>query len=227
MFKFHINQVLLQALILLTCLAGCDFFTDDKPIHKATQKGSLKKVKKIIDRDPAQVNIQNRLGWTPLYIASIKGHTEIVNFLLAHNANIELGNNMNERPLEKAAKFGHFDVVKTLLEHGATVNCKNDFGQIPLHWAAMWSNKEMVGLLLSYRADIFAKDKYNDTLLHWAVMGDNKEVVDILLSHGADIFARNSNNQAPKDIALKRGYTKLAQYLQTKEEEKKEGEKSR
>lgn len=207
-------------LFLLTFSIGCDSITEDRPIHKAAKKGNLKRVKKIIDDDPTQVNIQNIHGWTPLYLASIKGHTEVVEFLLARNADIELGNHMNERPLEKAAKFGHYDVVKTLLAHGATVNCKNDFGQIPLHWAAVWSNKEMVGLLLSYGADISAKDENNDTPLHWAVRGDNKEVVDILLLHGADIFAKNSNNQTPKEVALKYGRKKLAQYLQTKEEEK-------
>ena len=60
-------------LFLLTSFVGCCFLTGDKPIHKAAEKGNLKKVKKIIEKDPTQVNIQNNLGWTPLYLASIKG----------------------------------------------------------------------------------------------------------------------------------------------------------
>jgi len=196
-------------LFLLTSFIGCDFITGEKPIYKAAYKGNLKKVKKIIESDPAQINIQDFGGQTPLYLASVEGHTEIVEFLLDHNADIELGNDLNERPLEKAAKFGHYDIVKALLVHGATVNCKNKYGQIPLHWAAVWSNKEMVGLLLSYGADIFAKDKYNETPLHWAASGDNKQVVDVLLSHGADIFAKNSSNQTPREVALKHGFEKL------------------
>jgi hypothetical protein len=45
----------------------------------------------------------------------------------------------------------------------------------------------------------------------------------VLIEHGADILAEDSKNQTPKDIAVKRGFRELAQYLQTKEDEKRQG----
>ena len=222
-----------------------------KPIHKAAYKGDLKKVKQIIDRDPAQVNVQDWMDYTPLYLASSNGHTEIVDFLLAHNANTELGNNLGERPLSVAAEYGHCNTVKALLIHGAKVNCKDVFDRTPLHEAALRSGKEVINILISYGADVSAKDDDNDTPLHNAVMQNNIEGVKALVENGADLSAKNEfdyaklyisatrdNNEAakeilrrgslfrdyknktPKELALKCGRKELAQYLQTKEDEK-------
>nr|NIT60368.1 hypothetical protein [Fodinibius sp.]NIV15121.1 hypothetical protein [Fodinibius sp.]NIY28950.1 hypothetical protein [Fodinibius sp.] len=203
----------------------------------------------------AQVNVQDWQDHTPLYFASIKGHTEIVDFLLAHNANTELGNNLNQRPLAVAAKYGHYNTVKTLLMHGAKVNCKNVFDRTPLHEAAMWSGKEVINILISYGADVSAKDDDNDTPLHQAAMLNNIKAAKALVENGADLFAKNdydyaklyiaatqdnneaakellrrgtasyrsNKNKTPKEIALKCGFKELAQYLQTKEDEKRLG----
>jgi hypothetical protein len=162
--------VTLLILLTLAIFAGYYLITKEKPIHKAAHEGNLKKVKQIINKDPAQVNVQDWQDHTPLYFASLKGHTEIVDFLLAHNANTELGNNLNQRPLAVAAKYGHYNTVKTLLMHGAKVNCKNVFDRTPLHEAAIWSGKEVINILISYGADVSAKDDDNDTPLHQAAI---------------------------------------------------------
>jgi cytohesin len=227
----------------LSSPVGCRFIVAVRPIHKAAHKGNLEKVKRIIERDPTQIDVQDNLGKTPLYYASSEGHTEIVEYLLAHNADSELGNIANDRPLAKAAQFGHYDTVRVLLEHGATVNCKNESGRTPLHEAALWSGREAINLLISYGADVNARDKYQNTPLHQATMQNNIEAVNTLVEHGSDILAknyydyrkpaeerlippsRNTMNKTPKEIALKAGFKELAEYLQRKEDEKKKEEK--
>jgi ankyrin repeat protein len=148
---------------------------------------------------------------------------------------------MGDRPLSLAAKFGRYETIKTLLEHGATVNCRDIFARTPLHDAAMWSGKEVINLLISYGADLNERDKYQNTPLHQAAMLNNIEAAKALVEHGSDIFAKNyydyskpaekwqippsrdTMNKTPKEIALKAGYKELAQYLQTKEDEKEKG----
>jgi ankyrin repeat protein len=239
MRKYILKYVILYLIFfLLTIITGCRFIIREKSIHRAAYKGDLKKVKKIIERDPNQINIKDALGTTPLYLASMQGHTEVVEFLIVHGANIELGNDLGERPLAKAAKFGHYETLKTLLEHGATVNCKDKYGQTPLHEAARHSGKEVINLLLLYGADVDAKDEDNNTPLHDAAERNNIEAAKALVEHGADILAKNYfdyrkpaenqyvipprelTNKTPKEIALQRGFHELARYLQTKEEEK-------
>ena len=242
--------VLCLVVCQLTFFAGCRFITKARAIHKAAYKGNLEKVKKIIAKNPAQIDVQDWLGYTPLQLASGKGHTEIVEFLLDHGADIELENVYGKRPLLFAAEYGHYNTVRTLLEHGATVNCKDKFGITPLHEAALWSNEKVINLLISYGADVNAKNDSNDTPLHVAAMRNNIEAAKVRVEHGADIFAKNdydfstldrrtkmdnkkwaeqwanfltqdTKNKTPKEIALKAGYKELAQYLQAKEDEKK------
>ncbi len=172
----------------MSFFGGC---FDVRPIHKAAYKGDLKKVKNIIEKDPSQINIQDISGWTPLHLASGKGHIEIVEFLLNHGADIELENILGKRPLWLAAKFGRYETIKTLLEHGAAVNLKDKHGRTPLHDAAMWSGEKVINLLISYGADVNARDQHQSTPLHQAAMLNNIEAAKALVEHGADIFAKN------------------------------------
>ncbi len=228
----------------LSFFGGCK----GKPIHRAAYEGDLEKVKKIIDRNPNQINVQDASGYTPLHLASGKGHIEIVEFLLNHGADIELEIFNRDTPLLVAARYarhGQYETIKTLLEHGAKVNHKDENGRTALHDAAMYSGKEVINLLISYGADVNARNKHQSTPLHQAAMLSNIEAAKALVEHGADIFAKNYHdyskppvgmryirpsrgtmNKTAKEIALKAGHIELAQYLQTKEEEKeKEKEK--
>jgi ankyrin repeat protein len=227
-------------------LVGCD--VKEKPIHRAAHEGDLKEVKEIIDRNPNQINVQDSLRFTPLQLASGKGHIEIVEFLLNHGADIELENIHGETPLMLAARYaryGQYETIKTLLEHGAKVNHKGKYGGTALHMAAMYSGEKVINLLISYGADVNARDEHQSTPLHQAAMLSNIEAAKALVEHGADIFAKNyydyrkppaegqyhppsrlTMNKTAKEIALTKGDKEMAQYLQTKEEEKeKEKEK--
>ncbi|MFC1781558.1 ankyrin repeat domain-containing protein [Planctomycetota bacterium] len=228
------------------CLMVCSlsFFVGclEEPIHKAAYEGDLEKVKKIIDRNPNQINVQDAQDFAPLHLASGKGHIEIVEFLLNHGADIEAEILNGETPLMLAARYagdGKYETIKTLLEHGAKVNHKDNGDRTALHQAAMYSGKEVINLLISYSADVNARDRHQSTPLHQAAMLSNIEAAKALVEHGADIFAKNYHdyskppvgrqlirpsrgtmNKTAKEIALTRGDKEMAQYLQTKEEEK-------
>ncbi len=61
-------------------------------------------------------------GVTPLWVASEKGHVEIVKLLIANGANINLKANINGKsftPLEIARKNSHTRIIDTLKENGA------------------------------------------------------------------------------------------------------------
>jgi len=224
----------------------------EKPIHHAAYEGDLKKVKEIIDRDPNQINVQDAQGYTPLHLASGKGHIEIVEFLLNHGANIELEICTGDTPLTLATRFaggGKYETIKALLEHGAMVDHKGLLGQTALHHATIYSGEKAINLLISYGADVNARGEYQITPLHKAAMHNKIEAAKVLVENGADIFAKTSfdfrnateienlrivpiknyMNKTAKEIALAARpgdkYKELAQYLQTKEEEKEKGDK--
>jgi ankyrin repeat protein len=221
------------------------FFGGCLPIHRAAYDGDFDKVKEIIEGDPSQINVQDEQGFTPLHLASGKGHTEIVEFLLNHGADIELETCTGHTPMMLAAWYagdGKYETIKVLLEHGAKANRKNKDGGTALHRAAMYSGKEVINLLISYGADVNAREEYQITPLHQAAMLKNIDAAKALIENGADIFAKtyydfskppenvsekysipmikDDLNKTAKEIALTRGDKEMVQYLQAKEEEK-------
>ena len=174
----------------LSFFGGCK----GKPIHRAAYEGDLEKVKKIIERHPNQINVRDKMDFTPLHLASGKGHTEIVEFLLNHGADTELEICTGHTPMMLAAWYagdGKYETIKTLLEHGAKVNHKeNGDGSTALHYAAIYSGEKVINLLISYGADVNARGEYQITPLHKAAMHNKIEAAKVLVENGADIFAK-------------------------------------
>jgi ankyrin repeat protein len=57
-------------------------------------------------------------GWTPLHIAAVNGHKEVVRLLLSKEGmDPELVDDSGQTALEWAAKLGHVDIVHILEDH--------------------------------------------------------------------------------------------------------------
>jgi ankyrin repeat protein len=76
----------------------------------------------------AFVNVTHENGNTPLHQACLKGHTDVVQLLLANNADVDVTNANDETPLHAACKHGHTSVVQALLANDAVFEMKNDDG---------------------------------------------------------------------------------------------------
>jgi serine/threonine-protein phosphatase 6 regulatory ankyrin repeat subunit B len=61
----------------------------------------------------AKINAANELGRTSLYLASKKGHLEVVKLLLEKGANINAANKSGT-PLDEAFQMGYLEVIKLL-----------------------------------------------------------------------------------------------------------------
>lgn len=96
----------------------------------ALGKGDLATVKKLV-RDKATANRRLSDGTTPLSTAALRGHTEVVTYLLDTGADPSSPNADGNTPLHAAAFLCHEDVVKLLLEKGASLSVKNNNGQTP------------------------------------------------------------------------------------------------
>lgn len=80
--------------------------------------------------DPPQ---SGQLGMTALDWAAVKGHVEVVQFLLDNGADIDCRGSFGDTPLIRAAGNGQLEVVKLLLAAGADVNAKNNGGRTALY----------------------------------------------------------------------------------------------
>merc|ERR1712034_261192 len=88
-------------------------------------------------------------------VSASAGHTEVVNLLLTHNANINQSMHDGTSPLYISAKSDHVEVVKTLLHQNANVNQRElRGGTDPLIVSTMQGHPAVVRILLEFDADI-------------------------------------------------------------------------
>jgi ankyrin repeat protein len=166
--------------------------TDD--IFDAARYGRLEIVKALVERNPNLAFSKDENGWTPLHVAALNGYGDMVQFLLANNAQVNAKDDDDQTPLCEATSNDHKDIVKMLLAKGAEVNVKADDGETPLHCAA---NKDVAQLLLTNKAKINAKDMGGETPLFNAARTGHKDLVELLLANGADVNAKDVQGDTP------------------------------
>jgi len=69
-------------------------------------------------------------GWqrSPLHVAALEGHREVVELLLAHGADVNAMSKYGDTPLHFAITHRNVDVATALYKAGADVNIENDDG---------------------------------------------------------------------------------------------------
>ena len=170
-----------------------------QPLGDAAVAGDVAMVKLLL-ASGAKVNLQPEdklMCGTALHAAANGGHSDIVDLLIAHGANVNAVYR-NGTPLHEAAGFRRgsntrremdkrsVELVEKLLAHGANVNAKSPSrGHTPLHQAARSGRYKLAECLIAAGADISATDKEGHTPLWYAKDKDRTEIVELLRKHGA------------------------------------------
>jgi uncharacterized protein len=98
-------------------------------------RGCLPVARLLLERGADPTIAYQDLGWTPLMIASARGHPEVVRLLLGHpgaKATINQRNHRGETALWVASKVGSGGIVRALLEDGADPTIANHNGITPM-----------------------------------------------------------------------------------------------
>ncbi|KAM8982980.1 ankyrin repeat domain-containing protein 27 isoform 2-T4 [Ara ararauna] len=171
------------------------------PLCQCSKCGPVQKKFSKISTNGLGVNVSNEDGFTPLHMAALHGHSELVSLLLKHGASISAKNAKHAVPLHLACQKGHFQVVKCLMDYNAKQNKKDIYGNTPLIYACLNGQYETTALLLQHGASVNLSNAKGNTALHEAVIGKNEALVDLLLQNGAMTHIRNERNCTPADCA--------------------------
>ena len=90
----------------------------NQQVISASTDNDLIALEKILS-SPANPNLTDEHGKTPLHCAARNGHVESMSLLLEAGADKDQANNQGATPLYIAAQKGHLDVVRHLVEVGA------------------------------------------------------------------------------------------------------------
>jgi len=93
------------------------------------------------------VNAKSDDGGTPLLYAAAYGHKEIVELLIAADADLNVRDEDGKTTLHFAALNGRKVIVELLIAKGADVNAKDEDGETPLDATSVFNKTETAVLL--------------------------------------------------------------------------------
>ncbi len=201
-------------LVLSFLMAGLCLAQDIIP---AATSGDLAKVRELVDKDPACVNVRGSDGRTPLHWAARGVHLEVLRFLVDRGADVRAADANGLTPLHITASRGHLEASRLLVEKGAPVDAKSAGGATPFSLAARRGKKDLLEFLLANGArkeDLEIRDDYGRTPL-CAVSRDGGDPATIktLIDLGADVNAADRQGWTPIELAAWRPYPAVVELL--------------
>lgn len=153
------------------------------PLHIAAQYDNVNCVEALMHASSHETNDDDVDGRTPLLLACMHGHYQVVQVLLSLGADVSKRDDEHCTALMLAAARGHTLVMKILLDNHASVNDTDKMKNTALHYACSGGHTEAVQLLLDKRANVMLKNTYDQSPLEVATDYSHNDVAIIMLQH--------------------------------------------
>ncbi|MCP4659101.1 MAG: DUF3667 domain-containing protein [bacterium] len=174
---------------------------DSWDLLSAAEGNVVQVVEELLD-EGADVNLTLRR--TPLHVASDKGHTEIVDLLLAHGADLNAQDHLGRVPLFLALNRGHREIARRLADAGTDATARTHRGETLLMIAVRRKDADLAEWLLEHGADVnaaCADRRGRATALMIAAAAGDPAMVEMLLGHGADPGVANDQGETALDLS--------------------------
>ncbi|KAH3768036.1 Neurofibromin 1 [Pelomyxa schiedti] len=187
---------------------------ENTPLHYLVRHPTLARFIPIFKTRQVNINARNSLGETPLHMAVLKGHPEVISQLLNSGADPNIKNKNprgEESPYDWAVRMGNKEIIG-LLQNSleATLNAKPlDSAQMTKRFfdAVTEGNAEAVKEFLKLDSELAASisSTTSATPLHVAISNGHVQVVKVLLRAPSTKLLKNSSGFTPLMLALTAG----------------------
>ncbi|MFI4956396.1 MAG: ankyrin repeat domain-containing protein [Gammaproteobacteria bacterium] len=183
----------------------------DTPLFRSVNDFRPELVELLL-KNGANPNVMN--GYmAPMHLAAMNGYFQILQLLLAYNANIDIKDVNGKTPLHIAASNGMLEILDHLLSKGADKNSVSHDKRHPLVYATEHGHARCVARLLDYGAEVDKPVLSNVTALHVASFNGRIEIIEMLIQNNASLLARTDQGKSPYDLASENGQDKAALFL--------------
>jgi ankyrin repeat protein len=140
----------------------------------------------LIGNKSTDVDLSNKIGETPLMIASINGNMPVVKSLVEQRqAQI---NHIGWTPLHYAASRGHMEVAEYLILKGATIDSLSQSNTTPLMMAVISGNEPLIKLLLDKGANLKLRNDQGFTAIDIAIIYQKPWIAEALSSRWQKLY---------------------------------------
>ncbi len=178
----------------------------------ASENGDMVSVVQMIDAG-ADVNAANRLGGTPLMMASQFRHEAVGERLIAAGANVNAANEIGFTALIFASLRGLGALVEQLVAAGANVNAANHQGYTAIIFASSRGHEALVTQLIAAGSNVNAANNYNQSALSLASINGHEGVVARLIAAGANVNYADNDGYTAVMLAGGRGHEDVVALL--------------
>ena len=199
--------------------ARSEFSIREKELFGACFRGDVKRLKRLkhlLVHEKIDINMATEHG-TPLVLAALKGHANIVRELLSvPRIDVNLAQKQGATALQAAVQEGHVKVVELLLcARGINVNLARPTGVTALHIAVQKGRVEVAKLLLDKDGiNVNQGQSTGSTPLYIAVQNGHAEMVRLMLGvRGINVNQANLQGATPLLVAAHKGYEEVVKLL--------------
>nr|XP_055028011.1 fibronectin type 3 and ankyrin repeat domains protein 1 isoform X2 [Misgurnus anguillicaudatus]XP_055028012.1 fibronectin type 3 and ankyrin repeat domains protein 1 isoform X2 [Misgurnus anguillicaudatus] len=184
-------------------------------LHYALNREDEKELTTVLRSGTVDVNVKDKMGFSPLMVAAQKGLTSLVDILVKHGADIGMKYSTGKDSLMMACYAGHLDIVRYLRRCGATWQSMDKNGCSPLHWAIDGEHIPVIKYMIQDGCEVDMRDKisYWTPLMRVSATSGNPEVAAILLQAGADVNVRDKPGKTPLMVAVLNNHEELVKLL--------------
>ncbi len=143
----------------------------------AVQEPSPKVADVLLRWPGTNVEARTAKGESPLMLASLRGHLDLVRKLITRGADV---NKTGWAPLHYAATSGHVEIMELLLENHAYIDAESPNGTTPLMMAALYGSPASVKLLLDSGADAALRNQLGMTAIDFANKANRRDSAELI-----------------------------------------------
>jgi uncharacterized protein len=143
----------------------------------AVREGSLKAADALVAWPKTRVEWRSPKDESPLMMAALKGHAELVRKLIARDAHV---NKTGWAPLHYAATGGHVEIIQILLDEHAYIDAESPNKSTPLMMAAKYGTPAAVKLLLESGADPRLRNELGLSAIEFAQQGNRRDSAEMI-----------------------------------------------
>ena len=180
-------------------------FYDDSKVADDIKNGSVDNVKAYIykynyvDQPMTGDDLQNRM----IHIACFYNQLDILQLLIAVNANINMKNLNGDTPLHITVSNNNKDTTNLLISQGASITERNNAGETAMFSAVKTGDITMVLTLYNNTAGVLDKDSKGNNLCHYTIKyapNNKRDLINFFIGHGVSVDEKNADGQTALDL---------------------------